>query len=1694
MDWPPALPDLLRPLGPSTLGPVLTVPTALFESGGPVDAKDLLGIVRALHSIDLLPERLQRLTKACFCTEKVDAASFSQGPDPVVLEKPAGWEVYGGHGQLQLRDKLIRSAGNYPIFHDATRDLGFIHRLDVPSSGLILAAKTYRTHSYLQLQLHTGVLLREYFVVSHGWLPPARRAISAALDDDAETTRAGVGKAALTKLKVQVQCHLEGEAFTAVAVQLGTGRKHQIRSHLAHVGHPVVRDGRYSSSASFCGDGRLCNSNFLHRQRLAFFDSSGKWHDAKAPLPSLLATALESLRERRATSTGLLQQCTGDVQSWDVLQTEAQLEKGGYQRGPPCCGQPRGVLSHFGAQVYARLMAIRALAPLAARHVPVQELIRSLKLCPPGVNGGELSARLSAVKALAAETPDSAAAAVLGTCLEDWHAAVQKAAACGLEKFVGKAGSDPAASKAIEAAACAFGACISIHHAVHFYVLPSAFSARALRGDRSGLTALMTALERDDASPTWRQALGALAGALNRQMSMSRSGGLCHVNVHHVSLPFILTEGGRSQSHRPGPQLRSTEYATGDLVEAHTTLARRPMNRGHRLPNGMCSGSSVSDAKTYTRSIQQLGKQLEWQKSLRLLREFRQSRCDGAVHAYSAGITATGDWHRAVDLLNDLQNISQANVVTFSSAISACEKISAWQPALLLLGQAEDAFVEADVIVFNAVASACQKGSDWQRAAELMDALFRQALEPTIVSHSTVISAWGRASRWQVALRLLRALPLFDLQVNRVAYGATLSACEASSNWQLALELFAEVRSQSLKVNLIIANTVISSCEKAAEWEAALLLLSNLTLQPQHPQPDEISFNSAISACEKAGQWHWALELLNQLDRNRLQASVVSCSAAASACAKGTAWLQAMFLISSSQKSKIQLDVIAYTALASACAQGYSWQTAVCLVADLRQSYAHADLVTCNAVITACAEGRRWLTATTMLRNFQTEQLRSDEVSICAAITACQQEWPAAVHVLSLFRSSLPASRVAFNAAAAACEKGSSWQLALLFAKVRLQRLTPDAVSYNVAIRACQKEESWQWAMLLLHELWDSRLRASVITYSVAIGAAHAAGRWAWALHFLQRLDRDGEAPNVITFNAVLSTCAGQHRWQRTLSLLSRVGVREDVVTHATAVAACEVGLRYSDAASVLSRMDSAGVAANHRTVGRRAVCGGQRQLMSRGDGRVHDHDLCGASATECREGRDDTWQLAKRQLWAGVRNRIRADVVSLTAAGSASLRNRQWQSSLQLLGERGWIYSAQLLEDGMEGRRWEVAMNLLERAVSSKVEADVCTLTAALSNFNWEDPWHWSLQCFGLLRRQHLQTNAVASATAAKAFELSTHWAPALALLSSLARDGCRPCAATGLAACGACGQVSSWERSLHISLSGAPARVASCARGTAWCLALFVAAVPERRREVARVSLNAAMSALGRIELWQTVAGMLSQMSRRQIVPDIISHNSVISAMLHSWEDALAILRLLGGCGGLVSSNAALRSMARAAQWPLALQLMLAMRRRARAIAGITWNSVLSACENDGQWPVALLLLHGMPQLRVLLDLFGRNSAISASEKGSQWAVALRLLQASDHGVEADVLSFGSVVAACRTPDLWRVAASACHQMRAVQVRPDVVACSAALSALGNAAKWRQAAEVCANSEAMQEQDLPYNAAVWAFAQGERRAQQLS
>merc|ERR1712007_71743 len=104
--------------------------------------------------------------------------------DRLVLHKPAGWEVntnHTGSGVTELQLSAYVQTLNPPRLHSILYGIehnrGFLHRLDVPSSGLILVAKTYEAYYDLMLQLHVGKLLREYAAFCCGWMPPNRLAV-----------------------------------------------------------------------------------------------------------------------------------------------------------------------------------------------------------------------------------------------------------------------------------------------------------------------------------------------------------------------------------------------------------------------------------------------------------------------------------------------------------------------------------------------------------------------------------------------------------------------------------------------------------------------------------------------------------------------------------------------------------------------------------------------------------------------------------------------------------------------------------------------------------------------------------------------------------------------------------------------------------------------------------------------------------------------------------------------------------------------------------------------------------------------------------------------------------------------------------------------------------------------------------------------------------------------------------------------------------------------------------------------------------------------------------------------------------------------------------------------------------------------------------------------------------------------------
>ena len=220
--------------------------------------------------------------------------------DRSVLFKPAGWEVYGQHVDKQLTEFVLAAFGDAAIFNDSKHQHGFLHRLDVPSSGLVLVAKTYQAFYDLQCQLHTGNILRDYKVLCHGKLSAKRHEIRAQLTPDEQgPTMAGRGKASSSMISLERWMDSSIGALSQAQLSIATGRKHQIRSHLAHVGHPIVRDRLYSSSRTFQGDAEIAERNWLHRNRLVFQDLAGDRHEVLSGLPKDLQAQKRDLKGLR---------------------------------------------------------------------------------------------------------------------------------------------------------------------------------------------------------------------------------------------------------------------------------------------------------------------------------------------------------------------------------------------------------------------------------------------------------------------------------------------------------------------------------------------------------------------------------------------------------------------------------------------------------------------------------------------------------------------------------------------------------------------------------------------------------------------------------------------------------------------------------------------------------------------------------------------------------------------------------------------------------------------------------------------------------------------------------------------------------------------------------------------------------------------------------------------------------------------------------------------------------------------------------------------------------------------------------------------------------------------------------------------------------------------------------------------------
>ncbi|MBL8675750.1 MAG: RluA family pseudouridine synthase [Rhodospirillales bacterium] len=216
--------------------------------------------------------------------EAIALVVLHEDDDLIVIDKPAGMVVHPapGHDSGTLVNALLAHCGASLSGIGGVRRPGIVHRLDKDTSGVMVAAKNDRAHHALSRQFADHSIERAYGALVHGSpMPPAGLIETQIGRSPTDRQRMAVlkagGRHAATRFKVLES--FAGPRGTAIAslvhCELLTGRTHQVRVHLAHLGHPVVGDpvyarGRGARTTALPDVARAFPRQALHARRLAF--------------------------------------------------------------------------------------------------------------------------------------------------------------------------------------------------------------------------------------------------------------------------------------------------------------------------------------------------------------------------------------------------------------------------------------------------------------------------------------------------------------------------------------------------------------------------------------------------------------------------------------------------------------------------------------------------------------------------------------------------------------------------------------------------------------------------------------------------------------------------------------------------------------------------------------------------------------------------------------------------------------------------------------------------------------------------------------------------------------------------------------------------------------------------------------------------------------------------------------------------------------------------------------------------------------------------------------------------------------------------------------------------------------------------------------------------------------------------------
>ena len=240
-----------------------------------------------------VPEAAEPEIKA----EDIPLDIIYEDSDIILVNKPKGMVVHpaAGHYSQTLVNGLMYHCRNGLSGINGVLRPGIVHRIDMDTTGVLIVCKNDFAHNAIAEQLKVHSITRKYFAIVHG-----------VIQEDEGTVDAPIGRHPVDRKKMSINRKNGKEAvthyrvlerfrqFTYVECQLETGRTHQIRGHMASIGHPLLGDSVYGPSKSpFKLQGQTLHAGVLG----IVHPRTGKYMEFSAPLPEYFSELLDKLRK-----------------------------------------------------------------------------------------------------------------------------------------------------------------------------------------------------------------------------------------------------------------------------------------------------------------------------------------------------------------------------------------------------------------------------------------------------------------------------------------------------------------------------------------------------------------------------------------------------------------------------------------------------------------------------------------------------------------------------------------------------------------------------------------------------------------------------------------------------------------------------------------------------------------------------------------------------------------------------------------------------------------------------------------------------------------------------------------------------------------------------------------------------------------------------------------------------------------------------------------------------------------------------------------------------------------------------------------------------------------------------------------------------------------------------------------------------